>query len=148
MLWQSSVQAGFHACPQITQHRNGKRADAAACPYEWLVSFRESKSQNPRFQQLWGSSPRRHEQIMKDVLNGQAFIPPHRSLSTVTQKGQAQRPAPTNGWFRSESQIRKTPSSHNHGCPVNDHGNRLRRKFCRGRLPRLPASTVSADVDC
>ena len=50
-----------------------KRAGADACPYEWQVSFRESNSQKPRFQQLWGSSPRRHEQITKDVLKQQTF---------------------------------------------------------------------------
>ena len=56
-------------------------------------------------------------------------MPPHRSLSTVTQIGQTQRPAPTNGWFRSESQIRISPDSNSCGVHLHDDMNKSRRMF-------------------
>ena len=30
------VGASFHACPQVTKHRNAKRAGTEACPYDGL----------------------------------------------------------------------------------------------------------------
>ena len=70
-------------------------------------------------------------------------MPPHRSLSTVTQIGQTQRPAPTNGWFRSESQIRNSPDSNSCGVHLHTDMNKSRKKFCRDRPPTSECQSLT-----